>query len=219
MTSIIKPSPSTWTNPRGRNRGYREEPRRPAGQSRVSSPIPAPGGLELVQAFLNTVTSKSDELKTPSSLSDWLSRNGLLPAGTELTPEDLERARDARSGLRALLATNSGADLNDVTLARLDRAAVGARAQIRFDRDGTSRFELISRNLDDALGTLLGFVHVARSEGKWPAFKLCAHPGCRQAFFDFTKSRNGKWCTKRCGAKIRAKAQRRAAKIGGHDRA
>ncbi len=207
--------PSIWThsNFQGRNRGYREEPRRPPGQSRVSTPIPAPDGLELVQAFLNTVAPGTDELQTPRSLSDWLSRNGLLAAGTELTRADLERARDARSGVRALLAANSGSKLDDAAMAKLDRAAVGARVQIRFDRDGRSRFELIARDLDDALGTLFGFVHVARSEGKWPAFKLCAHPDCRRAFYDFTKSRNGRWCTRRCGDQIRgARARQRAAR-------
>ncbi len=158
------------------------------------------------------MTLRADELATPRSLGDWLSRNSLLAAGTELARADLERARDARSGLRALLAANGGRKLDDATVARLDRAAVGARAQIRFDRDGTSRFEVISRDLDDALGTLFGFVHVARSEGKWPAFKLCARPDCRRAFYDFTKSRNGRWCTRRCGDKIRAKARRQAAK-------
>ena len=204
-----------WKNVRGRNRGYKEEPRRPAGQSRVSSPLLAPGSLRLVQALLNTVGPQVEELDTPGSLSDWLSRNGLLPAGTELTRSDLERIRDTRSGLRALLATHSGGTLDQASVALLNRAAVGARAHIRFDRDGTSRFELISRDLDDALGILLGFVHLARAEGKWPAFKLCGHPGCRRAFFDFTKNRNGKWCTRRCGDKIRAKAKRRAEKLGG----
>ncbi len=192
-----------------RSSGYPEDPRRPPGQSRVSSPIPAPGDLELVQAFLNTVTPKMDELETPAHLSAWLARNGLLPAGTRLTPEDLERARTARAGLHALSLANSGRSLDDAALAGLDRAAIGARAQIRFDRDGSSRFEHISRDLDDALGTLFGIVHVARCEHKWSALKLCAHPECRRAFYDFTKSHNGKWCTSRCGNKIRAKANRR----------
>ena len=145
-------------------RGVKEEPRRPPGLSRISSPIPAPGGLELVQAFVNTASPASDELRTPRGLSDWLSRNGLLPAGTELTKADLERARDARTGLRALLVTNGGGRLNNSAVARLDRATVGARAQIRFDRHGTSRFELISRDLDDALGVLLGNRHPLMKE-------------------------------------------------------
>ena len=204
-------NPRTWQNSYGRNKGYREEPRRPPGHSRVSSPIPAPAGLELIRAFLNTRTPKGDELRSARDLSDWLSRHGLLPAGIELTPSDLERARDARAGLRALLSANSGARLDDAVIARLDRAAVGARAQIRFDRDGGSRFEQLSRDLDDALGTVFGLVHVARCEGEWPAFKLCRAPDCRQAYFDYTKSRNGKWCTKRCGYKVKARAARRRA--------
>ncbi len=199
-------------NAYGRSKGYREEPRRPPGHSRVSSPIPAPAGLEVVQAFLNTVDVKAgkDELGTPRALSDWLSRNGMLPAGTRLTEADLERARAARAGVRALVVENSGGRLDEAAVAGLDRAAVGARAQVRFNPDGASRLELIARDLDDALGTLFAFVHVARAEGKWPSLKLCARPGCRRAFFDFTKSRNGKWCTRRCGDKVRAARARRA---------
>ncbi len=214
MSQGKQSSSGMWANIRGRNVGYKEESRRPSGHYRVSSPIPAPDDLGIVQVFLNTSVSKKDELNAPRGLSDWLSRNGLLPAGTELTITDVARTRDVRTGLRALLAANGGSSLDEASVAKLDRAAVGARVQIRFDRDGSSRIELISRDLDDVLGTLLGFVHAARSEGKWPAFKLCAHPECRRAFFDFTKSRNGKWCTRRCGDKIRAKAHRRAMKHG-----
>jgi hypothetical protein len=202
-----------------KQRGVKEPSQTPPGEKRIASPIPAPGGLAEVQAFLNTVkrTKKktTDELATPRDLSDWLSRRGLLPAGTRLTPSDLERARDTRDGLRALLLAHNGYDLDEEAVARLDRAAVGARAQVRFDRDGTSRLERVSRDFDDALGTLLGFVHAAQSAGIWPRFKACASAECRAAFYDFSKGRLGKWCTTRCGDKIRARAFRKTDKYRG----
>ena len=201
----------------GRNRGYRETPRRPPGHDRAASLDPAPGDLELVQAFLNTLRlkPKGDDLAGPRALADWLSRHGLLPAGFELDRDHVARARDARSGLRTLLAANSGANLDEGAVERLDQAAIGARAQARFDRDGSSRFELVSRDFDDALGTILGMAHAALGRDDWRAFKLCAHPECRRAFFDFTKAGNAKWCTRRCGNKARAKAWRRAQKAAG----
>lgn len=85
---------------------------------------------------------------------------------------------------------------------------------MRFDRDGTTRLERVSRDFDDALGTLLGFVHEAQSAGTWPRFKACASGECRAAFYDFSKGRLGKWCTKRCGDKIRARAFRKAERSG-----
>jgi predicted RNA-binding Zn ribbon-like protein len=158
------------------------------------------------------VRAGSDELATPRDLAAWLSRNALLPAGLELSAADLDRARAARGGLRAQLAAHGGGSLDQSALRRLDEAAVGARAQVRFDRDCTSRLELISRDFDDALGTLLGLVHAASCEGKWQALKLCDHPQCGRAYFDFTKNLSGRWCTRRCGDKIRAKAHRRRRK-------
>ena len=178
MHKITAIPPHLWKNVRGRNRGYKEEPRRPAGQSRVSSPLSAPGGLRLVQALLNTVSPQVEELETPGSLSDWLSRNALLPAGTDpdtvgsrahprhafgsARPAGHPQWRHARPGEGRFAQSRRGGS---------------ARPYSFRDRDGTSRFELISHDLDDALGILLGFVHVARAEGKWPAFKLCGHPG------------------------------------------
>ena len=85
-------------------RGTKEKPRRPPGQSRASSPIRAPVGLEGVQAFLNAVNVRagSDELATPRDLAAWLSRNALLPAGVELSEMLCGRGGDAfdlRGGL------------------------------------------------------------------------------------------------------------------------
>ena len=197
-----------------KRRGVKEPPRVPPGQDRIATPIPAPGGLEAVQAFLDTidVEAETDELRTPRDLADLLARQGLLPSATELSEGDLERARRVRRGLRSLLWANSGGEANAEAVAGLDKAAVGARAQVRFDRDGSTRLEPVGRDFDEALGTLLAFVHEARCTGKWPSFKLCANGECRKSFFDFTKSRTGKWCTRRCGERIRARAFRKSPK-------
>ncbi|MEM7587659.1 MAG: ABATE domain-containing protein, partial [Acidobacteriota bacterium] len=141
-------------------RSKRESQGRPAGRGRVVSPTLAPGALELVQALVNTYdfASRVDELTTTGNLSAWLSRNGLLPAGAELSDTDLSRIRAVRAGLRALVAAHSGSRVNEADVAALDQATIGARAQVRFERDGTSRLELGSSHFEDALGTLLGIV-------------------------------------------------------------
>ncbi len=200
----------------GRNK-YREPPRVPAGQDRGSSPLPALGQLEMVRAWVNTLQARSggDELATPKDLSTWLARQSLLPTGTPLSQADLERARQVRAGLRAVMRSHGGGELDEAAVSRLDEAVIGARAQVRFERDGTTRLELISRDFDGALGTLLAIVHAARLDDTWPALKLCHHPDCQRAFFDYTKSRNGRWCTRRCGNKIRATAHRRKKGIRG----
>ncbi|MCP3960127.1 MAG: CGNR zinc finger domain-containing protein [bacterium] len=177
---------------------------------RTSEPRPAPGDLAWVQAFVNTTTpERGDELTSPRRLADWLSRHRLLDTGAELDEEDLGRALDARSGIRALvLATTVGGEADAEELARLQRAAVGASAGIRMDSGGPEGFASAAQGLGDALGTLLAAIVAARLAGQWALLKLCARDGCRRAFYDASQSRTGKWCTARCGDRVRAAAYR-----------
>lgn len=200
-----------------KKRGVKEKSRTPPGEDRISSPIPAPGGLAVVQSFLNTFDFKKrhDQLATPRDLSDWMSRQGILPAGTRLTKEDLSRALAARAGLCALIMAQNGYKIGEKWVAKLDRAGMGARSQVRFEPDGTTRIELVSRHFDDALGTLLGLVHAAQAAKIWPRFKACANRECHAAFYDFSKGGQGRWCTKRCGDRIRAREFRRKRKHDG----
>ena len=195
-----------------KRRGVKEPPRVPPGQDRISTPIPAPGNLEAIQSFVNTADHDGDGLRTPRDLTDLLARLGLLPADTALGADDLERARLVRRGLRALMHSHAGGDTDEDAVAQLGRAAAGTHARVRFDPEGATHLELVGRDFDDALGTLLGFVHEARCTGQWTSLKLCANPECRKSFFDFTKSHTGKWCTRRCGDRIRARAFRRSPK-------
>ena len=65
----------------------------------------APGRLELVRAFVNSVDYFDDEedLPDPRALGRWLSERGLLDDGHVPTDEEFGRALDVREGLRAVL--------------------------------------------------------------------------------------------------------------------
>ena len=68
---------------------------------------PAPGGLGLVQAFVNThfdleYEHGADLLKTPASLVAWLEQHRMVDPGTAADRHDLERALALREGLRQL---------------------------------------------------------------------------------------------------------------------
>ncbi len=182
---------------------------------RTSEPQPAPGDLAKVQAFLNTATPKGgEELTSPRRLADWLARHKLLDTGVELGGEDLRQALDARQGLRALASARmAGRQADAENLGRLQRAAAGARPDVRIDGGGPAGFESAGRGLGDALGTLLATVAAARRAGEWQLLKLCARDGCHRAFFDLSQSRTGKWCTARCGDRVRAAAYRRTARF------
>lgn len=49
---------------------------------------------------------------------------------------------------------------------------------MRFDDDGTTRFEPHPGGLDGALGRLFALVFVAQLEGRWPRLKICVNPSC-----------------------------------------
>ena len=111
------------------------------------------------------------------------------------------------------MRSNSGKkDLDTQAVNLLDQAADGAKVQVRFDPDGSSRFESSGASVDEALGYVLGLVMLARAAGHWPRFKLCADDECQAAFYDFSKSGRGKWCTTRCGDRIRSRKYRRTEK-------
>src|SRR5262249_2607958 len=88
--------------------------RRAAGSERVArQPVigPAPGRLEQVREFVNTLDIEAgpDELGTPSALTRWLRARDLIgPAQGEATEGDLQRAIAMREGLRQVLLGHVG---------------------------------------------------------------------------------------------------------------
>src|SRR5436305_13550423 len=85
---------------------------------------PAPGDLELVQAFANTFwdleRGRPEQLRNPAALAAWLRRRGLFGRGARLDETDLRRALDVREGIRALLFANSGTDPDTDAIERLN---------------------------------------------------------------------------------------------------
>ena len=174
----------------------------------------APGDLGTLQAFVNTVAhgKKGDELADVEKLGRWLVRHRLLDAGTILGETERRRALDARRGFRVLMLGNSGVEVDEEAVQRLERAAEGGRLAVRFDSGGPGGFGPASGGFDDALGALAAIVATARLEGLWPQMKLCARKGCGRAFFDASASRTGVWCSPQCGDRVRRAAHVRRKK-------
>ncbi len=175
----------------------------------------APGELTLVQAFANTAAArkKREELGSPAELRRWLEHRGLLDGDTQLSPEDHAQALRARRALRSLLAANNGGGREPAAIDLLDEAIAGTRFELALDAGGPARFEPVSAGVRAALGRLLAIVAAARNAGTWRRLKTCADPECRTAFFD-TSSR-ARWCTQRCGDRMRARTRRRSRKPRG----
>ena len=181
----------------------------------------APGELEHVRAFVNTIDLEEgvEELGGPDELAQWLTQRDLAPAGLLASGDDLEHAIALREALRAvLLAHNGGTGFVHADVVRaLDEAAGRSQLRLQFDKTGTGTLEPEAEGVDHALGRLLAIVDRSAADGTWSRLKACRDETCEWAFYDHTKNRSGAWCNMAvCGnrAKARAYRERRGAPRG-----
>lgn len=158
----------------------------------VTASQAAPGGLELVCAFVNT----ADLEEGTDDLAAWLERQG--------ADDDLAGARAVREALRCLLARNNGVDVDCAEAARaLDAAAARAGVSLRFGAGG-GRLEG-----SGAVGRVLAAVGTAMADGTWERLKACRSETCRWAFYDHARNRSRTWCSMAvCGNRQKARAYR-----------
>jgi predicted RNA-binding Zn ribbon-like protein len=176
----------------------------------------APGELELVREFVNTLEidgeTCSEELRTPELLQAWLTKRGLLPRAAALEGDDLERALELREALRGMLLAHNGVPVGREPFEAFDRLAAEAGLSVRVVGDGSARLEPTGSGLESAIGRIAGIVYDAGVEGTWTRLKACAADDCQWAFYDASRNRSGTWCDmSSCGnrAKVRAYRQRR----------
>ena len=100
--------------------------------------LAAPGDLELVRDFVNTldILPGTEKFEDPAGLALWLADHRLVPLSPVLTDEDLARARRLREALRAFLLANAGLPLDPGAAAAFDDAAGPVRLRARTDEEG-----------------------------------------------------------------------------------
>jgi predicted RNA-binding Zn ribbon-like protein len=167
---------------------------------------PAPDQLELVRSFVNTYDHEdgTETLPDPAALTAWLDDNGLGAA--RASSADLERTRDLREALRAILQHHGGLDLDPAAPQVVDAAADRAQLSVAFDDHGGAHIEPKAGGVDGALGRLLVVIADAQRDGTWSRLKACPAEDCQFAFYDRSRNRSAVWCDmKVCGnrAKVR----------------
>jgi predicted RNA-binding Zn ribbon-like protein len=172
--------------------------------------LAAPGDLELIRDFINTldVLPNTDMIGDPASLASWLAEHRLVPTQPTLTEEDLARARSLREALRAFLLANAGSPLPAEAAEDFDAAVGSVRFRTRAAEVG--RVELLpaeAEGLEHAIGRLVATVFVAQLDGTWPRLKACAE--CKWVLYDHTKNYSAAWCGSQCGARVRARRHRK----------
>jgi len=193
--------------------------RRPGSQQRAGrQPVigPAPGRLEQVRAFVNTldVEAGTDELSSPAAFAAWLTARGLIGSVADAaTRDDLRLAVAAREALREILlahARQEGASGQAVT----DLRSVGSGLAARFEigEDGTVRSVPDGQGPAAGLGALLLIAAEAAVLGTWPRLKVCSADDCRWAFYDRSPTKSGCWCSMAgCGSRAKSRAFRQRA--------
>ena len=155
---------------------------------------PAPGRLELVQAFVNTVDREhGPDLLGKQELWDrWLAHRGLSGEGVNRMT-----ALNFREALRTLLWANNGGPADDGAVALVDRAAGRLEARVE-----PARFEA-----PDLLAEIAGVAFMAMADGTWKRLKACPGDRCGWAFYDRSRNSRATWCSMDvCGGRAKARA-------------
>ena len=157
----------------------------------------APGDLELVREFVNTldVESGTDDLSSPGGLAAFYESRGLLESGHPVGGSDLRTAVTLRAGLRDFLKSNHG-DLPDQnTVGTLNQALASLPLTLRLGGDGSLSLDAAGGGAGAALARLVAIVFRSMAEGTWPRLKICRSDACQWAFYDQSRNRSGNWCS------------------------
>lgn len=161
---------------------------------------PAPGGLALVEALVNTVDLESgaDTLDTAE---------GRARFGIE--ERDLTDVRRLRESLRAACLAHAGHPPH-APVTPLGELLAAAPLYVAVDeRDGSAT--LVPADGGPLLSRVAAAVAEALTAGTWDRLKACELPECHWAYYDRSPAGRGRWCSMSvCGA--RAKMRRYRAK-------
>jgi len=191
-------------------------------ESASTTSAQAPGGLSVVQEFINTRYGGGpryhEELESPERLRAWLVQWHMLAGDDPVSEGDLRRAIGVREALRALLRANTrapaapGAALADGLVAAaqtINAVAQHTPLAVRLRHDGHATLEPDIGGVDGALARLLAAVPMAQADGSWRWLKICRNDACSKAFYDTSKNHSGVWCAMSgCGNRLNARISR-----------
>jgi predicted RNA-binding Zn ribbon-like protein len=174
---------------------------------------PAPGGLGLVQDFLNTVRIQDygpDLLADAAVAGDWAAgavRTWATVRGLDVQPPPLGEADVAK--LRALRDAIARLVAGEPQTGRTTGAA---SASLTLSETGEVRLEPAGTGWRWLASALWGEILLSQRDGTWRRVKQCHNPGCASTFYDRSKNNSGVWHdVKTCGnaANLRASRARR----------
>jgi predicted RNA-binding Zn ribbon-like protein len=174
-----------------------------------------PARLEPVLAFVNTHArhGNPDELADAATTEAWLESVGRTDVVVDAAaPARLRALRDA---LRTTLLAHVGLVDEEVAAAALAPVCEGATLGLVIGAGAAAEVAGAGSGLDGLVNDLLAAVAIASIDGSWERAKACVSDDCRNAFWDGTKNRSGRFCsTAGCANRARQRefrARQRAA--------
>jgi predicted RNA-binding Zn ribbon-like protein len=171
----------------------------------------APGRLGIIQDLANSYDDVRgrDELADAAAASAWLSRQGLLPEGAQLSSGEFGLLRRLRATIRDLCLANSGCEGHPEDLALLNDVVRQAGVHPSLERDGQPTLAVDTPSGLGSSGRLVAIVFEALWGGTWVRLKACPGEACNYAFYDRTRNNSRTWCTMaRCGSRAKMRAYR-----------
>ncbi|MEV7419353.1 CGNR zinc finger domain-containing protein [Streptomyces sp. NPDC089919] len=154
---------------------------------------PAPGGLALIEALINSLSLETGEDRLAGEL-------GLSGAA-------LAEAAALREPLRAALHLHAGHPASAERLAELNRLLAAAPLAVAVGDAGTA--ELRPDPAAGITGRVAGAIAEAVAAGTWHRLKACAAEDCQWAYYDRSPAGRGRWCTMSvCGARAKMRTYR-----------
>ncbi|MFD7894439.1 CGNR zinc finger domain-containing protein [Streptomyces sp. NPDC059743] len=160
---------------------------------------PAPGGLALIEALVNTldIETGADSLDTPDGR-----------AAFGLTERDAVAARELREALRTVCLAHAGHRPRGRSTADLDRLLAAAPLRVAVDTDGAAALRPAAA--PDALTSRVAeAIATAVTEGTWLRLKACEAEDCQWVYYDRSPAGRGRWCSMSvCGARAKMRTYR-----------
>ncbi|MFF1723636.1 CGNR zinc finger domain-containing protein [Streptomyces sviceus] len=166
----------------------------------MSERSPAPGGLALVEALVNTVDLESgaDSLDT----AEGRARFGI-------TEGELAQARELRESLRVALLAHAGHPPHQAVTPLGELLAAAPLFLTVATADGSAALAPVDAR--PLLSRVAAAVAESLVAGTWLRLKACEAVDCHWAYYDRSPAGRGRWCSMQvCGA--RAKMRRYRAK-------
>ncbi|MEU6768810.1 CGNR zinc finger domain-containing protein [Streptomyces sp. NPDC046853] len=160
---------------------------------------PAPGGLALIQALVNTLDLESgtDALDTAEGRAPFA-----LAPGTEVTS-----ARELRESLRAACLAHAG-HAPHADAPPLGQLLTQAPLLVRISpTDGSA--SLTPADPAPLLSRVAAAIAEGAAAGTWSRLKACEAPDCHWAYYDRSPAGRSRWCDMGvCGSRAKMRAYR-----------